>query len=77
MVLLTDIGHYPIKFRILIVKLTDCRKLNKNEGPSVDTSILLRRGDKIIIGAKGGLSGLERGGGGGRGGQGQVWEEIG
>jgi hypothetical protein len=32
---------------------TDSKKLNKKKGPSVDTLIPLRRGNKIIMGGRG------------------------
>ena len=40
-------------FRIPMVQLTEFMKLNKEEGPRVDSSIPLRRGNKIIIGGRG------------------------
>ena len=36
-----------------MIKFIDCMKINKKEGPSVDASILLRRGKKIIMGGRG------------------------
>jgi hypothetical protein len=46
-----------------MIKLTDCRKLNKKEGPSVDTLNPLRRGNKIIMRSRWReVLGLERGG---------------
>ena len=41
------------KFRIPMIQLTDHMTLNKNEGPSVDPSIPLRRRNKIITGGRG------------------------
>jgi hypothetical protein len=49
-------------------------KLKKKEDQSVDTSVLLRRGNKIITGGRVGRS-LE--GGGKKEEQEQVWEEVG
>jgi hypothetical protein len=54
-------------------------KLNKKEGQSVDASILIRKGNKIITGCRGweGI-GRDREGGGKKGvGPDQVWGEIG
>ena len=53
-------------------------KLKKKEDQSVDASVLLRRGNKIITGGRG-WEGLRRNGAGRgkRGGQDQVWEETG
>jgi hypothetical protein len=46
-----------------MTQLTDHLKLNKKEGPSVDTSISLRRWNKIITGSKGRKGpGWEKGG---------------
>jgi hypothetical protein len=39
-------------FRIAMIQLTDHMKLNKKEGPSVDTSIPLRKDHKIIMGGR-------------------------
>ena len=39
--------------RIPIGQLTNHMKLNKKEGPSVYTSIPLRKGNKIVIGGRG------------------------
>jgi hypothetical protein len=36
-----------------MIKLTDHMKLKKKEDQSVDASVLLRRGNKIIMGARG------------------------
>jgi hypothetical protein len=41
------------KLRIPTLQLTDHMKLNKKEDQSVDASILLRRGNKIITGGRG------------------------
>jgi hypothetical protein len=38
------------KSRIPVIQLIDHMKLNKKEGPSVDASIPIRRGNKIIMG---------------------------
>ena len=35
-----------------MIQFTDNMKLNKKEGPSVDASIPLRRGNKIIMGVR-------------------------
>jgi hypothetical protein len=53
-------------------------KLKKKEDQSVDASVLLRRGNKVITGGRGweGL-GRKRRGEGRKGGQDQVWEEMG
>jgi hypothetical protein len=51
-------------------------KLKKKEDQSVDGSVLLRRGDKIIIGGRG-REGTKGGRGGGERWQDQVWEEMG
>jgi hypothetical protein len=37
------------KYRIPMIHPIDSKKLNRKEGTSKDTSILLRRGNKIII----------------------------
>jgi hypothetical protein len=53
-------------------------KFNKKDDQSVDASILLKRGNKIIMGGRGSEgSGRKRVGGGKRGWQYQVWEETG
>jgi hypothetical protein len=39
-------GYLAKKFRIPTIQLTDCMKLNKKEGPSINTSIPLRRGEQ-------------------------------
>jgi hypothetical protein len=39
--------------KIPMIHLTDHMKLNKKEGPSVDTSIPFRRGNKIITKGRG------------------------
>jgi hypothetical protein len=36
-----------------MIQFTDHMKLNKKEGPSIDTSIPLRKGDKIITRGRG------------------------
>jgi hypothetical protein len=36
-----------------MIQLTGHMKLNKKEGPSVDASVLLRRGNKITTGGRG------------------------
>jgi hypothetical protein len=41
------------KLRILMIQLTDHMKLTKKENQSVDTSVLLRRGNKINVGGRG------------------------
>ena len=41
------------KFRTPMIQLSDHMKLNRKEGPSVDASIPLRRGNKIIMGGRG------------------------
>ena len=46
-------GYEAKNFRIPMIQLTEQMKLNKKEGPSVDTSIPLRRGNKIITGSIG------------------------
>ena len=35
-----------------MTQLTDFKKFNKKEGPRVDASITLRKGNKIILGAE-------------------------
>ena len=40
------------KLRILMIQLTDHMKLTKKENQSVDTSVLLRRGNKINVGGR-------------------------
>jgi hypothetical protein len=37
-----------------MIKPTDSKKLNKEEGPSEDAWISLRRGNKIVIGSRAG-----------------------
>jgi hypothetical protein len=54
------------KFRITMVLMTYHRKLNKKEGPSMDTSFSLRRRNKIIMGDKGREEGEKGGREGGR-----------
>ena len=52
-------------------------KLNKEEGHTMDASNPLRRRNKIIIGGRGREGpGWERGRGGKKGSQAQVWEET-
>jgi hypothetical protein len=41
------------EYRIPMIHPTDPKKPNKKEDPSEDASILLRRGNKIIMGARG------------------------
>jgi hypothetical protein len=41
------------KLRIPLTQFTDHRKLNKKVDPSVETSIPLKRGNKIIFGGRG------------------------
>jgi hypothetical protein len=50
---LTDKYILAENLRILTIKFTDHMKLNKKEEQSVDTSILLRKGNKIIMGGRG------------------------
>ena len=60
-----------------MIQLTDHMKLKKKEDKSVGAFILLRRGNKIIMGDRGrNISERERGEEG-KGGQYQVWEETG
>jgi hypothetical protein len=40
-------------FRMPMIQHTSHMKLKKNEGPSVDSSVPLRRKNKIIIGGRG------------------------
>ena len=48
-----------------MIQLTDHMKFKKKEDQSVDASVLLRRGNKIIMGGRGREgTGRERGGGG-------------
>jgi hypothetical protein len=51
--------------RIPTIQVTDHMKLNKKEDQSVDASVLLRRGNKIITGGRGreGPGQEKRGGG--------------
>ena len=52
-------------------------KLKKKEDQSVDASVLLRRGNKIIKGSRGWEElGRKRRGGGEKEGKNQVWEEM-
>ena len=48
-----------IKLRMPMIQLKDLTTLNKKEDQSVDTSILLRRGNKIITGGTG-IKGSQR-----------------
>jgi hypothetical protein len=75
---LTDKWILGIKLRILKIQLTDHRKLKKEEDQSVDASVLLRRGNKIITEGRGweGL-GRRREGGRGKRRQDPKWEETG
>ena len=41
------------KYRIPMIHPTDHKKFNKKEGPNEDTSVPLRRGNKIIIRGRG------------------------
>ena len=41
------------KLRIPMIKLTDCMKLSKKEDQSVDASVLLRKGNKILTEGRG------------------------
>jgi hypothetical protein len=60
-----------------MIQLTDHMKLKRKEDQKVDASVLLRRGYNIIKGSRGwGRLGRKRGGGGRRGEQNQVWEEM-
>jgi hypothetical protein len=67
------------KFGIPTMQLIGLMKLKKKEDQSVDASVLLRRGNKIIIGDREWeLFGRKRGGEEEkRRGQDQVWEEMG
>jgi hypothetical protein len=57
---------------------TTHKKLNKNEGQSVDASIPLRRGNKIIMGGRGREGPGDRKEGKGKdGAKKKVWEETG
>jgi hypothetical protein len=47
---LTDMWLLVQKLRIPKIQLTDHMKLKKKEDQSVDTSVLLRRGNKILTG---------------------------
>lgn len=50
--ILTDKWILPKKYRIPMIQHTDHMKFNKKEGTSVDASIPLRRGNKIITGGR-------------------------
>jgi hypothetical protein len=60
-----------------MVQLTDHKRLKRKEDHRVDSSVLLRRGNKIIKGSRGweGLGRKRRVGGEKR--KKQVWEEMG
>ena len=45
--------HISQKVQIPTIQLTDQMKLKKKEGPNVDTSIPLRKRNKIIKGGRG------------------------
>jgi hypothetical protein len=61
---------------ILMVQLISHRKLKEKEDQSVDSSVLLRPGNKILTGGRV-WEGLGRKrGGGGKGGDYQLWEET-
>jgi hypothetical protein len=65
---LTDKWILAKKFRLPMTQLTDHRNHNKKEGPSVDPSIPLRKGNNIIMESRGREgSGWERRRGGKRG----------
>jgi hypothetical protein len=49
---LTDKWILAKKLRIPKIQFTDHMKLKKKEDQSVEASVLLRRGNKIIMGAK-------------------------
>jgi hypothetical protein len=56
-----------IKYRIPRTQTTDCKKCNKQKGPSVDATVPLRRGKEIIMGGRGRVGpGWESRGGHGR-----------
>ena len=60
-----------------MLQLTDYMKLKRKEDQRVDASVILRGGNNIIKGSRGwGRLGRKRGGGGRRGEQNQVWEEM-
>ena len=50
---LTDKWVLGKKFGIPIILLIDCMKLKKKKEQSVSASVLLRRGNKIIMGGRG------------------------
>jgi hypothetical protein len=66
------------KLRIPMILLTDHMKPKKKEDQSMDASVLLRRGNKIITNQGRGKEGAgrERGGGGKVGAE-SLWEEMG
>jgi hypothetical protein len=63
-----------------MIQPTECKKFNKKEGQSVDSSIPLRRGNKLIMESRGREGGnsvrKDREGERGWGGD-QAWEETG
>ena len=60
-----------------MIQFTDHMKLKKKEDQSVNASVLLRRGNKIIIGGRGRKEfGRKRRGEGEREGKNQIWEEM-
>jgi hypothetical protein len=52
-------GYSEKKLRIPMIQLTDHIKFKKKEDQSIDASVLIRMGNKIIIGGRG-WSGLGR-----------------
>jgi hypothetical protein len=61
-----------------MIQFTNYMKLKKKEDQSVNASVFLRRGNKILTGGRGWEElGRKRGEKGGKGGQNQVWEEMG
>jgi hypothetical protein len=50
---LTDMWILAKKFRLPMIQLTDNMNFNKKEDPNVNTSILLRRRNKIITRGRG------------------------
>ena len=60
-----------------MIQFTDQMKLKKKEDKSVDVSVLLRRVRKIITGGRGREGSGREIRRGKRGGQDQVWEEMG
>jgi hypothetical protein len=47
-----DINHKKKQLRIPMIQLTDHMKPKKKEDQSMDALVLLRRGNKIIIGGR-------------------------